>query len=213
MKYTASKSQSQGRPGFSISFRHPLRRDKFGKVGLKVRRGLNTSDLVLADRYVAQMNEILSDESWWNSARKNDALNQFDEVVVDAFYGDIQAGAKDTFEIRNELINLPTREDGYAHVFFVGTTGAGKTSLLRHCIGSNPDLDRFPSTSTAKTTVSDIEVIPQEGVYHAVVTFFSEFTVRAVVEECIRNACAAYWNKFEDERIADEFLNHPEQRF
>lgn len=213
MAYIASKSKSQGRPGFSITFRHPLMNDRNGKPGRKVRRGLNTADLDLADTYVSQMNEILSDESWWNIAKKNDASIQFAEVVVDAFYGDIQARTKDTFEMRNELIRLPSRDDGYAHVFFVGTTGAGKTSLLRHCIGTNPDRDRFPSTSTAKTTVSDIEVIPNDGIYEAVVTFFNEFTIRAVVEECVRNASAEYWNKPEDKGIADKFLNHPEQRF
>ena len=213
MAYIASKSQSQGRPGFSILFRHPLRKDKHGKPGLKVRRGLNTSDSDEAEELVTQMNTILSDESWWNAARRSDAQSLFGPVVVDAFFGDIQAGWKDSAELRDTFLPLPTKSEGYAHVLFVGTTGAGKTSLLRHCIGSDPNEDRFPSTSTAKTTVSDIEVIPQEGNYRAVVTFFSEFSIRANVEDCLRNACIAVWENLSDDRIAEEFLNHPDQRF
>ena len=39
MSYTASLSTTPGRPGFSISFRHPLKLDSKGKPGLKMRRG------------------------------------------------------------------------------------------------------------------------------------------------------------------------------
>ncbi|MEI7843911.1 MAG: hypothetical protein WCI39_12880 [Gallionellaceae bacterium] len=213
MNYTASKSQSQNRPGFSISFRHPLRKDSKGKIGLKVRRGLKTSDPTDADRLVGQMNTLLSDESWWNASRRLEAESKFDSIIVAAFYDDIQAGIPDSWSLRESHISLPTKEDGYSRVLFVGTTGAGKTSLLRHFIGSNPDEDRFPSTSTAKTTVSDIEVIPADGTYKAVVTFFSEHLILANVEDCVLNACTAIWEKQPLERVADRLLNHQDQRF
>lgn len=213
MVYIASKSQSQGRPGFSISFRHPLREDKKGRLGLKVRRGLNTSDSARADELVAEMNEILGDGAWWNANRRQEAALKFDSAIVEAFYDDIQAGQPDSEALRNALLPMPTREEGYAKVLFVGTTGAGKTSLLRHFIGSDPDEDRFPSTSTAKTTVSDIEVIPAEGSFRAVVTFFSEFLIQANIEDCILHACTAVWEKQADDKIAERFLHHPDQRF
>lgn len=213
MKYTASKSQSQGRPGFSISFRHPLRTDSKNRPGLKVRRGLNTTDETEADRLVAQMNELLGDESWWNVTRRQEAENKFDRVIVDAFFDDIQAGQPNSLALRESHLPLPTKEDGYSRVLFVGTTGAGKTSLLRHLIGSDPANDRFPSTSTAKTTVSDIEVIPADGSFRAVVTFFTEFLVQANVEDCLLHACTAAWEKESDARIAERLLNHPDQRF
>lgn len=213
MKFTASKSQSQGRPGFSISFRHPLRTDSKNRPGLKVRRGLNTADEIEADRLVQHMNELLSDETWWNVTRRQEAESRFGKVIVDAFFDDIQAGQPDSLSLRESHLPLPTKDDGYARVLFVGTTGAGKTSLLRHLIGSDPITDRFPSTSTAKTTVSDIEVIPSEGPFRAVVTFFTEFLVQANVEDCLLNACTAVWNKESDARIAECLLNHPDQRF
>lgn len=213
MAYTASLSTTPGRPGFSVSFRHPCRLDSKGKPGLKMRRGLGTNDKAKAEVLVSQMNQLLQDEAWWTAAKHQDALQAFDPRIVDAFYDGIQAGVADSFETRNGIIPLPGKEEGYARALFVGTTGAGKTSLLRHLIGSDPELDRFPSTSTAKTTVSDIEVIPAEGPYRAAVTFFSETVIQANVEDCLLNACAAVWDKLPEDKVADRFLHHPDQRF
>lgn len=213
MPYIASKSPSKDKPGFSISFRHPCRRDSKGKLGLKVRRGLGTADSAEADRLVSQMNELLADESWWTAARYHEAKKQFDGRIVDAFFDGLQAGMPDSQALREEAIRMPGRDDGYSRVLFVGTTGAGKTSLLRHLIGSDPDRDRFPSTSTAKTTVSDIEVIPADGAFEAVVTFFSDAAVQANVEDCVLSACIAVWEDLGEDKVAERFLNHPDQRF
>lgn len=212
-QYRASKSRTQNRPGWSISFRHPLRPDARGKSGLKVRRGLGTDDGQEADSLVAQMNEILTDESWWNASKRQEAERRFSRVIVDVFYDDIQAGQTDTRRLREQHIPLPSAEDGYSRVMFVGTTGAGKTSLLRHFIGSDPETDRFPSTSTAKTTISDIEIIPSEGQFAAAVTFFSEHRVQANVEDCLADACLAAWEDSADEKIIEELLNHDDQKF
>ncbi|CAN7772865.1 hypothetical protein [Caballeronia sp. LjRoot31] len=213
MAYTASLATTPGRPGYNISFRHPCRLDSKGKPGLKMRRGLGTDDKTTGEELVAQMNALLKDEAWWTIARYQDALQAFDKRIVDAFYDSIQAGVRDSYEIRNGVISMPGKADGYAKALFVGTTGAGKTSLLRHLIGSDPDQDRFPSTSTAKTTVSDIEVIPAAGDYRAVVTFFSETVIQANIEDCVGNACSAVWERLPEDKIADRFLHHPDQRF
>lgn len=213
MAYIASLSTTPGRPGFSISFRHPLKLDSKGKPGLKMRRGLGTDDKAKAEVLVAQMNQLLQDESWWATMKHQEALKTFDQRIVDAFFDGIQAGTADSFETRNKIIPLPGKAEGYARTLFVGTTGAGKTSLLRHLIGSDPEIDRFPSTSTAKTTVSDIEVIPSTGEFHAVVTFFSEAVIQANIEDCVLNACAAVWDKQPEDKVADRFLHHPDQRF
>jgi hypothetical protein len=52
--YLATKTRS-GRPGWSVIFRHPLRRDTRGKPGLKVRRGLDTTDDHEADALVGKV--------------------------------------------------------------------------------------------------------------------------------------------------------------
>ena len=60
--YSASLSQTQGRSGFSIIFRHPARRDHAsGKPGVRVRRGLGTRDEAEAERLRDELNVILGD--------------------------------------------------------------------------------------------------------------------------------------------------------
>ena len=211
--YNASKSQSQNRPGWSISFRHPLRNDGKGKPGLKMRRGLGTDNEQSAEELVMQMNEILTNESWWNAAKRGEAEARFNKIIVNAFFDEIQAGRISPEAIRETVISLPGRDQGYSRVLFVGTTGAGKTSLLRQLIGSDPDEDRFPSTAPAKTTIADLEVIQSEGGFQAVVTFFSEFQIQAYVEECLIAASIAAFDGANDQKIAERLLNHSDQKF
>ncbi len=214
IKYTATKTQNPGRPGWSVTFRHPMRRDTKRKIGLKVRRGLGTTSADEAETLVSQMNTLLADRRWWSVARKPEALHTFDTRIVDAFYDDIEVAHVDNRALRNHIIPLLGASDGYTKVLFVGTTGAGKTSLVRHLIGSDPDEDRFPSTSTAKTTIAETEVILTPGTnYEAVVTFFTEQELRIAIEECVLNACTAVLTKSPDERVADRFLNHADQRY
>ncbi|MEQ1619509.1 MAG: hypothetical protein ABL883_14335, partial [Terricaulis sp.] len=151
--------------------------------------------------------------SWWNANRRADAERTFDRSIVEAFYDEIQAGRADPWSIREAQIPLPDAALGYSRVLFVGTTGAGKTSLLRHFIGSDHLKDRFPSTSTARTTIADTEVILSDGPYLGVVTFSSEFLVRADVEECVLDACAAALEGANPVKIAERLLNHRDQKF
>lgn len=212
--YSAAKSRSSGRPGWSISFRHPLRTDQDGRPGLKVRRGLGTADDADADRLVEEMNELLSDESYWSIAARPRAELKFSETVVTAFYSGLDAPASTAWEHRAESIPLPGRDEGYARALLVGTTGAGKTTLLRHLIGSDPRTDRFPSTSPGRTTTSDIEVVTaDDGGFQAVVTFLSDRAVRSRVQECVAEAILAARRGGSPEDIARRLLQHPDQTF
>jgi hypothetical protein len=98
--YTASKSRAQGRPGWTVSFRHPLRNDTKGRPGLKMRRGLGTTDAADADRLVAEMNTILSDSSWWNATKRAEAERTFSPGITAAFYDEIQAGRAVSWTVR-----------------------------------------------------------------------------------------------------------------
>lgn len=210
--YSATKSRS-GRPGWSVTFRHPMRRDARGKPGLKIRRGLNTTDDAQADTLVEQLNILLSDRSWWSADRCGDAEREFAPQIVSAFFDGIEAGRIDTAQLRDSRIPLPGHEDGYARVLLVGTTGAGKTTLLRHLIGSSHEHDRFPSTSTARTTISDTEIVTADGPFAAAITFMSEFEVRAHIDECIEAASLAAAEGQSDAKVAAALLTHREQRF
>lgn len=212
--YKASKTRSQNRPGWSVIFSHPRRTDTRGKFGLKVRRGLGTKDDAEADRLVEQLNELLANSSWWSLDRRAEAEQQFDSVIVSAFFDNMEAGRVDSKKLREDMIPLPMPEDGYARVMLVGPTGAGKTTLLRQLIGSDHKRDRFPSTSTAKTTTADIEiVIAPSPAFKAVVTFMTEHEVRGDVEECLEEACISAINNAPNKDIADALLEHREQRF
>ena len=197
-----------------MTFRHPVCRDDDGRPGVKVRRGLGTSDSEEADALVGELNALLGDESYWNVAERRRAERQFHGVVVRAFYEPMDNPAgKDPMAIRDEEMPLPTRDEGYSRVMLIGTTGAGKTSLLRQLIGSHPTRDRFPSTSTGRTTIADIEVIVGPGDFEAVVTFFPRRLVRTYVAESVSEACKTAWRGGSDERVMRDLLNHRDQRF
>ena len=211
--YTASKTRTGGRPGWSVTFGHPCRTDARGKPGRKVRRGLGTTDDATADQLVGQLNTLLADPSWWSLDRRALAEHQFDSVIVAAFFDEIEAGKVRSKDLRETILPLPTQKDGYARVMLVGATGAGKTTLLRQLIGSDPKLDRFPSTSTAKTTTADIEIVTGDAPFKAAITFMTEHEARCAVDECLEAACEAVVRGQSDTRIAEALLEHREQRF
>jgi hypothetical protein len=86
---------------------------------------------------------------------------------------------------------------------------------VRQIIGTDPATERFPSTSTAKTTVCDIEIVlATDTVFRAVVTFFPREQVRMLVEECA--LAAATTSLFEVGKLTSptsRLLEHSEQRF
>ena len=144
---------------------------------------------------------------------RSDASRQFDSVVVSAFYDGIKVGREKSRDLRDNVIRLPTKDDGYAHVMLVGPTGAGKTTLLRQLIGSDHRRDRFPSTSTAKTTIADIEIVTADGPFEAVITFMTEHEIHCAVQECLEEACISVIRGRDNTGIANALLEHKEQRF
>lgn len=210
-QFRAAKSRSQ-RAGWSALFRHPVRRDSRGQA-LRTRRGLRTRDEVEADRLVAQLNQLLEDESYWSPSARERAAREFDARVVSAFYADMPATADDYWGLREGVLPLPSRADGFSTVLLVGPTGAGKTTLVRQIIGTDPERDRFPSTSTAKTTVFDIELIAAPGGYRAVVSFLTRDRVRHYIEECVTAAVSAVAERLNTAEVVRRLLEHSEQRF
>lgn len=212
--FTASKSRAKEGAVWALSFRHPLKPDPRGKPGRKVRRSTGTTDEALAQQIVSEMNDLLSDESWFDLARQNAAAQRFHDVVVRAFYDDLIVPTDKSFDIREQRLALPARDQGFKRVMLVGSTGAGKTSLLRQLIGTDPKSERFPSTSASRTTISDIEVITSDDPnYACVATFFPETTVQTLVHECAADACAVLWTEASDEKVAERLLEHRDMRF
>lgn len=120
----------------------------------------------------------------------------------------------DHARLRDEFLPLPTAEDGYQRVLMLGTTGAGKTTVVRQLLGTHPRTERFPSTSTSKTTVADTEIIPADDpTYRAVVTFMPEAEIRDHLLDNVQAACRAILDGADDFDVFLKLLDHEAQRF
>jgi len=211
-KFRARLSRSQNRKSWSVIFTHPIRTGKDGGP-LRTRGGLGTEDDTVANNLVNELNELLGDESYWKVGARDTAARHFHSKVVALFYDDIETKSEDPWKVRDEVLPLPSSDDGYSKILLVGATGAGKTTLLRQLIGSHPERDRFPSTSTAKTTIFDIELIVAPSPYSGVVSFLSRERVRSYIEECVAAAVSSALEKESDQIILRRLLEHSEQRF
>lgn len=176
--------------------------------------GLGTSDSGEANRLVDQMNELLSNAAFWEASARPRAEQQFDQKVVDIFFHGVVPEPIDFFVIRDGVIPLPSSESSnYRRVLLVGTTGGGKTTLVRQFLGTHPTGERFPSTSTARTTVAEMEFVVTADPFRAVVTFLPRDQVVDYVEESISAAVLAAYHKATDSEILRRLLHHLSQRF
>ena len=213
--YVASLSKSQGRAGWSVIFRHPVRTDEAtGKAGVRVRQGLGTRDEAEAKQLLGQLNELLAQPQYHDSTARAEAERRFDKRVVEIFFYKMVPEETDYRGIRDAFIRLPdSKNDGYRRALLLGTTGAGKTTVGRQLIGTDPEKERFPSTSTAKTTIHDTEIVMTPAPWKAIATFASMEEVREYLTECASAAVLAAWNDATDGEVLRRLLNHVNQRF
>lgn len=145
---------------------------------------------------------------------REQAEREFAPEVVAAFYDELAPAPRDGWPLRDDIIPLPTPAEGYSRVLLLGATGAGKTTLVRQLIGTGGRGEKFPSTSTAKTTTYDIEIIiAAEADYEMVVSFLPKDLVRQYVEECVAAAAISLLKRERRERTIQRFLEHSDQRF
>lgn len=211
--FTATLSKSPGRRSWAVIFRHPLRLDSAEKPGRRVRRGLGTENREEAQRLVDQLSALLAREDLWSPSSRAVADRLYDARVVAAFYDGLAAEDAEAEDVREEFIPLPTADEGYRHVLVLGTTGAGKTTLVRQLIGVDLRKEPFPSTSTAKTTVADLELVVAPGDYEVVATFLSRGHVRELIEECLVDAALAASRGTDERGVLRRVLFHAAQRF
>lgn len=212
----ARATLSKGRLSWCVIFRHPVCLGPDGKQKLRVRRGLGTSEQTEAQVLVDQLNQIIEEPAWWSLSSREAVAQRFDAKIVGAFYDPMLPTSFDPWTVREEAIPLPggnDSSDGYARILFVGTTGAGKTTIVRQLLGTDPDHERFPSISAAKTTTCDIEIILDEGPLRAVVTFIPRDRVRQYIAECVLAAVVSKVDGASEQDVVRRFLEHSEQRF
>ncbi len=211
--FTASVRENPGRQFLVVEFRHPLRNDANNRRGKKIRKGLGTTDRSEADILVAQLNEVLRDESLWSVGARPEAVRRgFDERVLEIFYAELEPASRNAKTLREQALQLPERESGYSRQLLIGVPGGGKTSLDRQLMGSHPDLDAFPPTSVNRTTTFPVETIFRAGDYAAAVTFLSEHETRFEIEESVSSAIIRAATD-DIERTAKDFLEQSDMRF
>ncbi len=117
-----------------------------------------------------------------------------------------------TLHWREQLLPGPGTDDGYRTVLLVGTTGAGKTTLIRQLIGTDPATEPFPATSTFKTTTAETEILCAPGDYYAVAVFAERIRVRAEIEDCVVAAAAAIAEGRPHNVARDALAAHADER-
>ncbi len=128
--------------------------------------------------------------------------------------GGVDLSKTDSLALRERSIPLPASADGYRKVLLLGTTGAGKTTVVRQLLGTNPTTEKFPSTSTAKTTVADMEVIVSDGpLFRAAVTFAPLDVIEGHLQENVVEAALAAYAGKDDAVVGRKLLDHVNQRF
>lgn len=198
--------------GFSVTFRHPIVKDRTGTGGLRTRVKTTHSETE-AQRLLSDANQLLAEPSFWESSSRDLALRRFLPSVVDAFYREMAPSPVDSMQLRHDLLPLPDKASEYKTVLLLGTTGSGKTTLLRQLLGTHPIRERFPATSAGRTTVAPTEIYLADGEFEAAVTFLPQYQVREHVEECVSNAVIAALRGESDDQVLYRVLHHVEQRF
>ncbi len=211
--YTATAKRNPGRKSYVISFRHPLKMED-GRPGKKVFKGLGTDVAETAKALEGQLNALLARDDLHSVDSRATALREFDPIIVDIFYGDLDPSPTSHRLIRDRLLPLPAIESGQAErTLILGNSGVGKTTLLRRLIGSDAERNRFPATSANRTTTCEIEVITGQTDYSAAVTFLTRHQTQQEVSEALSNAVLKAIEDGNDEIVMKEVLDDPDQRF
>src|SRR5207249_2015128 len=99
-----------------------------------------------------------------------------------------------------------TRAPGSARVGNEREKSGGTATLVRQLIGTDPAGERFPSTSTARTSIADMEIVFSSGPFRAAVTFLPRDEVRDYLEESMSAAALAAYQGDPDIEVLRRLL-------
>ena len=110
-------------------------------------------------------------------------------------------------EIKKKLEDLPA----YPKLYLLGSTGAGKTSVVRSILGTMQDL--FPTVSQSRTTISTTEyVLSKDLKYKATFVFKSKEEITDSIKDVLTSAVLKVLTvKEQDEDFLDEIIMEIEE--
>lgn len=204
---------SGARKQWLVVYRHPALTDvATGAPGRRVRRPLGVDRRDHAETLVQHLQALLDDAGYWPPELREHADRYLDSRAVAAFYDPLTERSQSSLASRESALPLPAA-DTARRVLLLGTTGAGKTTLVRQLLGTHPRTERFPSTSTAKTTVADTELVLADGPFRAVVTFAAQEEVVAALVDNAVTAALSLADGDPDDVALVKLLDHVSQRF
>ena len=115
-------------------------------------------------------------------------------------------------EIQNALNVVSPVPVDLPKLYFLGDTGAGKTTIIRKFLGTEEN--KFPTTRQTRTTVAPTEyVIRNGGDFDITVILKSIEEVGGYVDEIIKEAIGKYYRDRQKEKILKSIRQTSDQRF
>ncbi|WBW98340.1 hypothetical protein [Oceanirhabdus sp. W0125-5] len=215
IEYKVSKSKNKGRKSWSINFYHPMIIDeKTGNLE-RIRRGTGIEEEEKVDLIIADLQKLINDISYHNSAKREVALKEgINEKAVEIFYRDIYINNSYEYEkIREAYIPIENLKD-HKVIDIEGFSGAGKTTLLQKLLGLEAEGEQVLATSTSKTTISNKEFIVSNDKKYSVVCIFKEKAkIEKYVKELIEGAIFEIIKNSTYDVIVKNFLETKDREF
>ncbi len=115
-------------------------------------------------------------------------------------------------QIQSELGDLPD----YLRMYLLGTTGAGKTSIVKQILGTFSN--NFPTVTPSRTTVAPTEYVLSKNLpFKATFLFKSESDIQTSVNEILQASFVKFYESQASEELNTEIIDRlgetPDERF
>ncbi|MCK7630862.1 hypothetical protein MZ018_04910 [Shewanella sp. JNE10-2] len=115
-------------------------------------------------------------------------------------------------EIQNELNAVSPTPLDLPKLYFLGDTGAGKTTIIRKLLGTEED--KFPTTRQKRTTVAPTEyVIRNGGILDITVVLKPLSEIEGYIDEILKDAIGKFYKDRDKEKIVKNIRQTSDQRF
>jgi len=115
-------------------------------------------------------------------------------------------------EIQAQLDSLSPAPIDLPKLYFLGDTGAGKTTIIRKLLGTEDT--KFPTTRQKRTTVAPTEYVIRNGAgYDITVVLKPRSEIEAYVDEILKEALGKYYKDRLKEKIVKNIKQTADQRF